>query len=130
MNRREWMKAATLAGGAGGCEPHLRAAAAYMDSDPSQLQTSITRLKLRHTWTTTMSSSEYRDTLSLRLTSQGVTGVGEGAPIIRYSETAEGARDAVESVRAWLVSADPWQFQKLMASIFQRMEGQYAAKAA
>src|SRR5262249_53784526 len=103
MNRREWMKAATLAGVGGGWESHASSAMAYMDRDQSQVQTSITRLKLRHTWTTTMSSSEYRDTLSLRLTSQGVTGVGEGAPIIRYQENVEGARDAVESVRAWLV---------------------------
>lgn len=130
MNRREWMKAATVAGVAVACEPHASPAVASMDRNQSQIQTSITRLKLRHTWTTTMSSSEYRDTLSLRLTSQGVTGVGEGAPIIRYQENAEGARDAVESARAWLVSADPWQFQKLMAEISRRIDGQYAAKAA
>src|SRR5215471_9663801 len=103
MNRREWVKAATLAGAAAACEPYASSAVAYMEGDRSQLQTSITRLKLRHTWTTTMSSSEYRDTLSLRLTSQGVTGTGEGAPINRYNETAEGAHDAVESLRAWLV---------------------------
>jgi L-Ala-D/L-Glu epimerase len=101
-----------------------------MDRNGCQVQTSITRLKLRHTWTTTMSSSEYRDTLSLRLVNQGITGVGEGAPIIRYHETAEGVRDAVESLRPWLISAHPWQFQKLMASVFHRIDGQYAAKAA
>ncbi|PYX25845.1 MAG: dipeptide epimerase, partial [Acidobacteria bacterium] len=67
MNRREWMKVATLAGAAVACEPHAGSAEAYMDRDGCQVQTSITRLKLRHTWTTTMSSSEYRDTLSLRL---------------------------------------------------------------
>jgi len=130
MNRREWIKVATVAGAAVACEPHAGSTEAYMDRDGCQVQTSITRLKLRHTWTTTMSSSEYRDTFSLRLMSQGITGVGEGAPIIRYHETAEGARDAVESLRSWLISADPWQFQKLMASVFHRIDGQYAAKAA
>jgi L-Ala-D/L-Glu epimerase len=38
---------------------------------------------LGHTWTTTMSSSEYRDTLHVRYTNQGMSGVGDGAPIVR-----------------------------------------------
>jgi L-alanine-DL-glutamate epimerase-like enolase superfamily enzyme len=130
MNRREWMKVAMAAGTGFACDPCASAAVDRSDDDRCEVQTAITRLKLRHTWTTTMSSSEYRDTLSLRLTSKGITGVGEGAPIVRYKETAESARDAIESVRPWLVSGNPWQFEKLMADVFHRVEGQYAAKAA
>ena len=48
----------------------------------------IIRLKLKHTWTTVMSSSDYRDTLHVRYTRDGLTGYGEGAPIVRYHETA------------------------------------------
>ena len=77
-----------------------------------------------------MSSSEYRDTLHLRFIRESITGLGEGAPIVRYGETAESARQAVESVRGLLTSADPWQFEKLMAEVFRRLEGQHAAKAA
>src|SRR5512136_648943 len=94
------------------------------------LRTEIVRLRLRHTWTTTMSSSEYRDTLYVRYTRDGVTGVGEGAPIVRYHEDARGAETAVASLRGVLESADPWQFAKLMAEVFRRIEGQFAAKAA
>jgi L-Ala-D/L-Glu epimerase / N-acetyl-D-glutamate racemase len=94
------------------------------------LRTEIVRLKLRHTWTTTMSSSQYRDTLYVRYTAEGLTGHGEGAPIVRYHENAEGARAAVESVRGLLAAADPWQFEKVMAEVFHRVEGQFAAKAA
>jgi L-Ala-D/L-Glu epimerase / N-acetyl-D-glutamate racemase len=128
MNRREWMKVAVAAGTALACE--MPKAKARADRDRCQWQASITRLNLRHTWTTTMSSSEYRDTLSLRFSAQGVTGVGEGAPIVRYKESAESARDAVEFLRPYLMSADPWQFQKLITNLFHRLEGQYAAKAA
>jgi L-alanine-DL-glutamate epimerase-like enolase superfamily enzyme len=120
MNRREWLKAT----GAAVAAPLVGRAA------PSMLEAQIVRLRLRHTWTTTMSSSEYRDTLHLRFTHDGVTGLGEGAPIVRYGETAESARQAVESVRGLLTSADPWQFEKVMAEVFRRIEGQYAAKAA
>ncbi len=97
---------------------------------PAVIQTEIVRLKLRHTWTTTMSSSEYRDNLHLRYTRDGVTGYGEGAPIVRYDENAESARTAVDSVRDFAAGFDPWKFEKLMAEVFRRVKGQYAGKAA
>lgn len=96
----------------------------------SELRTEVVRLKLRHTWTTVMSSSDYRDNLRLRFTRDGVTGLGEAAPIVRYKENAESARKAVETVADLLQSGDPWHFSKLLAQVFRRIEGQYAAKAA
>jgi L-alanine-DL-glutamate epimerase-like enolase superfamily enzyme len=94
------------------------------------VESQIVRLNLRHTWTTVMSSSEYRDNLHLRYTRDGVTGLGEGAPIVRYKEDAASARKTVESLRALLESADPWQFSKVMDEIAARVKGEYAAKAA
>ena len=131
MNRREWMRAAVVGGVAAAAYP-VEAATASSSSPNAQcqIQTDITRLKLRHMWTTTMSSSEYRDTLTLRLTSQGVTGLGEGAPIVRYHENAEGAQQAIDAIRPLLTSADPEQFRKIMSRVFAQMEGQFAAKAA
>src|SRR5690242_4629393 len=90
----------------------------------------IVRLKLRHTWTTVMSSSDYRDNVHLRYAHGGITGLGESAPIVRYHENAESAQRAIESVRHALGSADPRQFAKVMAEVFRRIDGQYAAKAA
>jgi L-alanine-DL-glutamate epimerase-like enolase superfamily enzyme len=119
MNRREWARTF----GAAALLP-LPARAA------SQLTTEIVRVKLRHTWTTTMSSSEFRDTLHLAFTSGGITGHGEGAPIVRYKESAESARKAVESVRDLLTSCDPWQYRKIMSQVFERIDGEYAGKAA
>jgi L-alanine-DL-glutamate epimerase-like enolase superfamily enzyme len=97
---------------------------------PSKVESKIVRLKLRHTWTTVMSSSDYRDTVHVRYTHDGITGVGEGAPIVRYHENAESAERAIESVRSMLGAADPYQFAKVMAEVFHRIDGQYAAKAA
>jgi L-alanine-DL-glutamate epimerase-like enolase superfamily enzyme len=96
----------------------------------SKVTTEIKRLKLRHTWTTTMSSSDYRDTLHVAFTAQGITGHGEGAPIVRYHEDAKSAQKAVESVADLLASADPAQFSKVMAEVFRRIPGEWAAKAA
>ena len=66
----------------------------------------------------------------VRLTCGDVTGRGEGAPIVRYNENADCARRAVESVSQLVGAADPWQFEKLMAEVFRRIPGEYAAKAA
>jgi L-Ala-D/L-Glu epimerase len=98
--------------------------------EPSTIESKIVRLKLRHTWTTVMSSSEYRDTVHLHYTREGITGVGEGAPIVRYHENADSAAHAIESVHDLLAAADPRQFAKIMAEVFRRVDGQNAAKAA
>ena len=100
MNRRQWFKTSGAAG-AGfalarlGSLPPLAAG-----RGSCSWETSVTRLKLRHTWTTTMSSSEFRDTISVRMSNDGVTGVGEGAPIVRYHESADEGAKAIEIGRA------------------------------
>jgi L-alanine-DL-glutamate epimerase-like enolase superfamily enzyme len=119
VTRRGWLWAA----GAAAAAP-LRAAGG------AKVSTEVVRLKLRHTWTTVMSSSEYRDNLHLRYTHDGVTGLGEGAPIVRYNEDAASARRTVESLRPILEAADPWQFRGLMDEAARKVPGEYAAKAA
>ncbi len=130
MKRRDWLKAAGTAAAFSvyGRVPELFSSPG--PRPPARLETEIVRLKLRHTWTTVMASSEYRDNLHLRFTSEGVIGRGEAAPIVRYNENAQLAQQAVASVRELLTSADPWQFSKVMGQVFHRVEGQYAAKAA
>jgi L-alanine-DL-glutamate epimerase-like enolase superfamily enzyme len=96
----------------------------------NRIETELIRLQLRHTWTTVMSSSNTRDTVYCRITAGGVTGVGEGAPIVRYKEDATSALKAIESVRELLAEADPWQFTKVMAEVFKRVKGENAGKAA
>lgn len=83
-------------------------------SQPATIELAIQRLALRDPWTTTMSSSVFRDTVHLRYTRGGVTGYGEGAPIPRYGESAASALRALEALKPWLSHADPWQFNSLL----------------
>ncbi|MCC6368563.1 MAG: dipeptide epimerase [Bryobacterales bacterium] len=106
------------------------APAAMLAAGKDGIETEIVRVKLRHTWTTVMSSSDYRDTLHVRLTRDGITGRGEGAPIVRYHESAESARKAVESVRGFLGTADLRAFSKVLGEVFRRIDGEWAGKAA
>src|ERR1017187_8965143 len=123
MKRRDFLTAGAAMSAMSGVNPADGAAA-------PAFTTRIVRLNLQHTWTTTMSSSQYRDTLHLSYTRDGITGHGEGAPIVRYHEDAEGARQAAESVRSLLLAANPMQFTKLMATIVERVKGAWAGKAA
>ncbi len=126
MRRRDLMKAGALAGAAA----WLPKAEGGERRGPATLQADVVRLQLKHTWTTTMSSSHYRDTLHVRYTRDGLTGVGEGAPIVRYKESAIEGQKALAPLRDFVVSSDPWAFDKLMAEVSRKLEGQYAARAA
>jgi L-alanine-DL-glutamate epimerase-like enolase superfamily enzyme len=128
MNRREYLKIAgatalTPFAGAG-----LQQAAAL---EPAKLECTLARLNLRHTWTTTMSSSSFRETVQLRYSKDGITGNGEGAPIIRYKETPQAAREAIESIRAKISTGDPYAYRKMLAEVREALgPGQHAALAA
>jgi L-Ala-D/L-Glu epimerase len=133
MNRRNFLtNSLTAAAAVAPTGVALAQAQAAGKAAPAKTAVSskIVRLNLQHTWTTTMSSSQYRDTLHTTFARGGITGHGEGAPIVRYHEDAVSAQKAVESVRDLLTSSDPLQFSKIMAEVFRRVPGEWAAKSA
>lgn len=123
MNRREWMRTWGVAAVA----PSLQAAA---PSTPATFTAETKRLKLRHTWTTTMSSSDYRDVLYLRYNKDGITGFGEGAPIVRYKESSDTGITAINAAAETLKSVDPRFFTQALQKLFAQIPGEWAAKSA
>ncbi len=121
MNRRQWLLGTASAG--------LLAPRAS-SREPARLEARLVRLRLRHTWTTTMSSSDFRDTVHTAYTRDGITGRGEGAPIPRYRETPEGAKRAVEAMAPQITAGNPFEFDKLLRTTFATIEDNYAARAA
>lgn len=77
-----------------------------------------------------MSSSTFRDVIHFQLTREGATGLGEGAPIVRYNETAAQGVETLRALAAWFDQADPWRYSKLQAELHRKVAGQYAMKAA
>jgi L-alanine-DL-glutamate epimerase-like enolase superfamily enzyme len=132
MQRRDWLVSigAATAAAALPFDRLVQAAGGIQTTGRATIRTEVVRLNLRHTWTTTMSSSTYRDVLFVHYTRDGVTGVGEGAPIVRYHEDAVGEKQVVDGLAELLASADPMKFDKLNAEILRRVEGHWAAKAA
>lgn len=130
MNRRD-MICALAAGTAGGSLLGRGVAAPAPKGNPGATFTAeVRRLNLRHTWTTTMSSSTYRETLHSRFIRDGITGYGEGAGIVRYRQNAQEGLKALEAVKGLIASADPWRFDRLLADLDRRLPGQRAALAA
>ena len=135
MNRRHLMKAAValpLLGATPARDAVAAAPAGGADGSGqgATLTGEVMTLKLRHTWTTVMSSSDTRDTILVRYARDGVVGIGEGAPIKRYNETAQTALQALQELRPLFQTADPWQHRELMAQVLLRLPGQWALKAA
>ena len=128
MNRRQYLKLAGAVAMTPVAYSGLDEASA---EEPAKIECSLTRLNLRHTWTTTMSSSEYRETVQLRYSKGGITGYGEGAPIIRYKEFPESAQKAIESIAGRIAAGKPLEYRKMLAEVRQALgPSQRAAMAA
>jgi len=131
MTRRDWLKLAGAAC-AGAAAPFAApVAAAEPSADDGEVHCSLKRLMLRHTWTTTMSSSTYRDTVHVQYVRDGVTGYGEGAPIIRYKEYPEQAMQAIDGIGSQIAAVDPRMYEKTITQVRRALgEHQRAAMAA
>jgi L-alanine-DL-glutamate epimerase-like enolase superfamily enzyme len=61
----------------------------------------------------------------------GISGFGEGAPIIRYQEFPAQARQAIDAIAGQITSGDPWMYRKTLDQIRKALgPGQHAAMAA
>ncbi len=131
INRREMLR---IAGAMGACSvlpSPVLAAQLPAVKDRTEIECTLKRLMLRHTWTTTMSSSAYRDTVQLQYRKDGVTGLGEGAPIVRYNEFPEQAMKAIDAIAGQIIAGDPWMYRKFLAKVRSALgDHQHAAMAA
>jgi L-alanine-DL-glutamate epimerase-like enolase superfamily enzyme len=130
-SRRDWLKII----GAASVASMLPLEGMGMQSTPLRdkcdVEIGLQRLMLRHTWTTTMSSSAYRDTVHVHYRRDGVSGYGEGAPIVRYRESPEAAKQAITAITDQIVAGDPRIYQKYLAQLRRALGAhQHAAMAA
>jgi len=78
-----------------------------------------------------MSSSAYRDTVHVQYKRDGITGYGEGAPIVRYKEYPEQAKQAIDAIIDQIAAGDPRRFEKFLAGVRHSLgASQHAAMAA
>lgn len=131
MNRREWLKITGAMGVNAAMPTALHASDTPAPGGDAEVKTELKRLVLRHTWTTTMSSSASRDTVHVRYQCGGLTGYGEGAPIVRYKEYPEQAKQAIDAIVGRIGAGDPRKFEKFLADVRHQLgDQQHAAMAA
>ena len=94
------------------------------------LSVDIKRLNLVHTWTIARGSSDYKDNVFVKIERDGISGIGEAAPNVRYNETAKKTKMRIESARKLLEDADFLQYDHLIKSLRTAFNDQNCAKAA
>jgi L-alanine-DL-glutamate epimerase-like enolase superfamily enzyme len=91
-----------------------------------QVSSRAVTLQLAETFVISRSARDEETVLQVEVTSSGVRGFGEAAPIARYEESAESAQAYVDEVAGEL-GDDPFALEALLARLPQR---EFAARAA
>ena len=96
---------------------------------PFQIQFSHERLYLKHTWTISRSSSDYRENVIVKLEKDGITGLGECAHNPRYGESLQSCLNAIDTIYRQINHMDLWHYHQIGEIIQSSLEGQTSAKA-
>jgi L-alanine-DL-glutamate epimerase-like enolase superfamily enzyme len=107
ISRRELLKASALIGVAW---PRVVTAARRAGKGATRFSVTRKRLVLRHTWTISRNSSDFKDNVFVRVERDGVVGWGEAAPNVRYGQSAEQTEAALEKVRPLIEAGDWFQY--------------------
>jgi L-alanine-DL-glutamate epimerase-like enolase superfamily enzyme len=132
MKRKEFLELG-LAAAAGsvlaGCSRPAPEAPKTAASGTTQVTVKIFDLKLRQAWGLSRGTWTTRRNAFVRIERDGVTGLGEAAPIARYNETAESAAAFIEKARP-VLDRDLRDYAVRLKEIEDLGPGAHAAKAA
>lgn len=87
-------------------------------------------LHLRHAWTLSRNSSSVKHNLVVTLTCDGISGQGEAAPNVRFHETTESARAALQRAAPILAALHPSQHVELNRRLRQALPDAPSARCA
>lgn len=88
------------------------------------------RLRLRHTWTISRNSSDFKDNVFVCIERDGVVGWGEAAPNVRYGETAEQTLAALRQAQALFEVGDWFEYVEMRTQWEHAIPAQACACAA
>ncbi len=130
MDRKQFLAAACLGPALAAVDCNIAAAAEKTQTKSPRMKIEMKRLDLKHAWTLSRNTSTYKENIWVTLSADGVEGIGEAAPNVRYTETPQSTIDFLEKARPVVESADLWKYRDLQQQIALLAEGQTAAKAA
>lgn len=134
MERRDFLKTVGVAAMAGGMTSGLTGIACskrkFTKGNGMKLSYEIKQLNLRHTWTIARNSSDFKQNVFVKLEKDGIVGIGEAAPNVRYDETPESTIEVLKKAVPLFANADPFKFVELGYDIQGLCERQTAGKCA
>ncbi|MEW6456298.1 MAG: dipeptide epimerase [Acidobacteriota bacterium] len=89
----------------------------------------IYELKLKHAWGLARGTWTTRRNVFVRIERDGISGIGEAAPIARYNESAESNLNFIERANP-ILERSLWEYYERWNEIDAITEGEHAAKAA
>ena len=95
---------------AGAAWPAVLALGDNRPKGPTRFTLCTKRLMLRHTWTISRNSSDFKDNVFVCIERDGVVGLGEAAPNVRYGESTEQTLAALQNARGFFESSDWFRY--------------------
>ena len=126
ISRKQFLKLAA----AGVAWPVLSTRGARDPKAGTRFTLSTKRLTLRHTWTISRNSSDFKENVFVRIERDGVQGWGEAAPNVRYGETPAQTLAVLERARSLFESNDWFDYVDLREKWEDVTKGQSCAGAA
>jgi L-alanine-DL-glutamate epimerase-like enolase superfamily enzyme len=94
------------------------------------LEVKTRRLILQDTWTISRNSSDYKDNVFVKIDKDGVSGLGEAAPNVRYDENAEKTTERINQLKGLIENSNLWHYVDLKDAIFTGITDQNCARCA
>ncbi|OHB51879.1 MAG: dipeptide epimerase [Planctomycetes bacterium GWF2_42_9] len=94
------------------------------------LEIKIKKLQLTNTWTIARNSSETKENVFVKISRDGIDGIGEAAPNVRYGENAELTIQKIRQAEKILNNFDWFNFVDIKKALDEEITNQSCAKAA
>ncbi len=88
------------------------------------------KLILKHTWTISRNSSNFKNNVFVRIERDGIVGYGEAAPNVRYGEDHIKTTDRIRGAEDILKNTNLFHYVDIKEAIDKRITDQSCAKAA
>jgi L-Ala-D/L-Glu epimerase len=109
---------------------HVQTGASRRMNPKTRFDVSTQRLFLTHTWTIARNSSDFKDNVFVRIERDGIVGLGEAGPNVRYGENAELTTQRIEQMRSSFEAGNWLRYVDLKQEMDRAITDQACAKAA
>lgn len=99
-------------------------------SGKMSIEVKTKKLELAHTWTISRNSSDFKNNVFVKIERDGIVGIGEAAPNVRYGENAELTTQKINDARGILTDNDLFHFTNIKDALDSAILKQSCAKAA